>query len=264
MTDHVAQWNARALAYRGLTHRWPLFTQLADRLVASLPDDLGDGVVLDVGGGTGLLGGRVLERFPDAAVHLFEPAGRMRAQTPGKARFAGVWSMRAEAIGDLAGHVRARAVLSSAAMHLVNERQALPGMAALLEPGGVLAFNLWWHADEETAGFDPTDKWLPLVERAIAERGRRVPEWPAQGGALAPRAKADLQALAYAHGLMPVSRTVDRDPVRASFFIDFRAMWPDWPAGLDRTDRAKVIARAKELASGTVVVPTLRYVFRKM
>ena len=264
MTDYVAEWNARALAYRGLVHRWPLFTALADRLVAALPADLGDGVVVDIGGGTGLVGERVLDRFPDAAVHLVEPAGRMRAQTPAKARFAGVWSMRAEAVGELAGELQARAVVSSAVMHLVDEREALPGMAALLEPGGILAFNLWWHADEETAGFDPAERWLPLVERAIAEQGRRIPRWPAPARPRPPCSGADLQALAYASGLMPVSRTVDRDPVRSAFFIDFRAMWPEWPPGLDRSDRAKVIARAKELARAEVVVPTVRYVFRKM
>ena len=220
--------------------------------------------MVDVGGGTGLVGGRVLERFPDAAVHLIEPAGRMRAQTPAKTRFAGVWSMRAEALGELATEVRAKAVLSSAVMHLVDEREALPGMAALLEPGGLLAFNLWWHADEETAAFDPTDRWLPLVERAIAEQGRRVPDWPPPGGQRPPRSAVDLQAFAYASGLMPVSRIVDSDSVRASFFVDFRAMWPEWPRGLDRNDRARVIARAKELARGPVAVPTVRYLFRKM
>lgn len=264
LTDHVAEWNARALAYRGLVHRWPLFTALADRLVASLPDDLGDGVVVDVGGGTGLVGERVLERFPAAAVHLIEPAGRMRAQTPGKARFAGVWSMRAEALGELKGQVQARAVLSSAVMHMVDEREAIPAMASLLGPGGVLAFNLWWHADEETAGADPTVRWLPLVERAIAEQGRRVPQWPDPVARRTPRAGADLQALAFASGLTPVSRTVDRDSVPASFFVDFRAMWPDWPPGLDRNDRAKVIARAKELGRAPIVIQTVRYVFQNL
>jgi hypothetical protein len=30
---------------------------------------------------------------------------------------------------------------------------------------------------------------------------------------------------------------------RASFFVDYQAMCPEWPAGHDRNDRAKVLAR---------------------
>jgi len=264
LQDQVAEWNARALAYRGLTRRWRVFEDMADRLVASLPADLGSGVVVDVGGGTGLCGERVLARFPDAAVHLVEPAGRMRAQTPSIARFAGLWSIRAEKLGELQGELSADAIISSAVMHMVDEREAMPGMAALLKPGGILAFNLWWHADEETAGFDPDDKWLPLLERSISEFGRRIPQWPdPRRGGFPPRSGPSLQVLAFASGLMPVERVIEYNAIRASFFIDFRAMWPDWPPGLGGTDRSKVLTRAKELARAVISVPTVRYVFRK-
>ena len=73
----IQSWHERAHKYQQLTERWPIFTNMANRLLDYLPNEF-NGHALDIAGGSGLLAKQLLDKFPNAQVTLVEPAENMR------------------------------------------------------------------------------------------------------------------------------------------------------------------------------------------
>ena len=74
----INSWHVRARAYDKLIKRWPIFTNMVNRLLEFIPEDF-DGHALDIAGGSGLLAEHLLRRNPNARMTLVEPAEGMRA-----------------------------------------------------------------------------------------------------------------------------------------------------------------------------------------
>src|SRR5436190_21638231 len=153
-------WEARASAYDRLCRRWDIFSVLSNRLIDLLPEDL-QGPVLDIGAGSGLTSELLLARRPHCQVMLIEPSEAMlkiaRVNLVGRAaRFFVMGLDEAPARG-----LRAVAAIASASMQFLDLESAFAILARVIAPGGHVAFNLWWHHWEETAGEGRMSGWLP-------------------------------------------------------------------------------------------------------
>jgi SAM-dependent methyltransferase len=157
--------------------------------------------------------------------------------------------------------LRVDAVLCSAAMHLLDEAVVFPRVAQILRPGGVFAFNLWWHSFDETAPDEPESWWEQVVDEEVRQAGFATPEPPAWTPARE-RTRSELVQLAASHGLALRSLVRDTDDVAAAFFVDFAAMRPDWLADLGEA-RAAVLERARARCTRPVQVVTVRLLFAR-
>ncbi|MEZ4588467.1 MAG: class I SAM-dependent methyltransferase [Gemmatimonadales bacterium] len=98
--------------------------------------------VIDLGAGTGSLSERVLERYPEARVELWDVDADMVTQARLRlARFGDRASYRLESFDRVAGPVDA--IVASLALHHVRElapkRTLYRSIAAALAPGGIFA-----------------------------------------------------------------------------------------------------------------------------
>jgi SAM-dependent methyltransferase len=140
---------------------------------------------VDLGAGTGGLSRALVGRVEK--VLAVEPDPRMRAVLVAKAPGACVLAGRAEALTLADGAVDA--VLMSSAWHWVNPEEAVPEIARILRPGGVL--GLFWN------GPDREVSWVAQLYRFVADaatgdaglrRGHRPEDVALPGGApFAPR-----------------------------------------------------------------------------
>ena len=125
-------------------------------------------VALDLGAGTGILTRGLVNRVP--VVYAVDPDPRMRAVLSESVPEARVLSGRAEAL-TLADR-SVDAVVVSAAWHWMEPDQAVPEIARVLRPGGVLGL-LWnspdrdvpWVAELFRAGPDGIETDEQLVRR---------------------------------------------------------------------------------------------------
>jgi SAM-dependent methyltransferase len=252
----VATWNVLGPAYDALCHRWPLFTAMADRLVAAVPADAT--AICDLAGGSGLLSARLLAARPGARVTLVEPANAMRAcaraRLGDRVRIVGAM---ATALASVLGPVDA--VVCSASMHLLDESEVFAAVASVLRPGGVFAFNLWWHSFDATCDAGPTPWWDQVLEAEIQAAGFDVPPRRERPPPRA-RSRASLTREAARHGLELRALVCDEDEVEGAFFLEFGAMRPAWLAALGAA-REGVLARARARCARPVKVVTVRFVF---
>src|SRR5262249_38095258 len=143
-----------------------------------LPADL-QGVVLDIGAGSGLTSEHLLRRFPHCQAVLIEPSEAMldlaRGHLAGRpAQFLAMGLDEASLRG-----LRAAAAIASASMQFLDFEEAFATLAQVLRPGGHVAFNLWWHHWEETASLECMTGWRPIAEAACREAGLPPPAQPA-------------------------------------------------------------------------------------
>ncbi len=257
----IQSWHERAAAYHHLIASWPIFSCLADRLIDLLPQPF-QGSAIDLAAGSGLVTKRLLDRYPHAHVQLVEPAAAMLALARKQlgTRVASYSQLPAEEVGTLT--TRADVVLCSAALHLLDEAKVFTGLACCLPPGGLFVCNLWWHSWEPTVGPDYTSVWQPLVEQALADLNEPRGAWP-QPSPLRVRTEAGIRAAAHAAQLTLETIITDTDTVTNRFFIDFAAMSATFLGHLSDSQRATVIARARERANTPVQVQSTRFVFRR-
>ena len=251
----VTEWNRRAPAYAELVRRHPVFARLADRLVDFVPAEAGE--ALDVGAGTGLVSERLLRARPDLRVHLCEPAEGMLALAAERLgpRPASFSALAAEEVDRDPRPVDA--ALASACLHLSDWPASLRAIAARLRPGGVLAFNLWWHAWEPTAGeAEPADLWRAPLLRALDELRVDPGLLPEPEPRRPPITPAALAAAARAAGFALEVLDPDRDAVDAALLVDFAAMGP---ALRGLREREAVFARARALAAGEATWTSTRF-----
>jgi len=253
-------WGPRAAAYDALTRRHPLLGAVADRLLELVPADAR--VVLDVGAGAGLVSGKLLARDPAPAVHLTDPTAEMIALAKRRLgdRLASARELGAEELD--ADPTPVDAAVASACLHLSDPARSLPALAARVRAGGVVVFNLWSHAWAPTAGpADDDELWRTPLRAALVEAGRGdavLPEPTTRGEPWQPE---ELSRLARAAGFEVDVLPPDQDPMDARFLLDFAAMNPELLR--DLPERADVLARARELASGTTTAVSTRLTLRR-
>lgn len=261
--EKIRLWGARASAYDAICRRWPTFSLLAGRLVELLPDDV-HGRVLDIGAGSGLTSQHLLDRHPRCEAILIEPSEAMlqlaRQRLAGRnAQFLGMGLD-----GAPVREVRAAAAISSAAMHFLDLEQAFATLQEVIVPGGHVAFNLWWHHWEETAGLDCMTGWEAVAEDACREAALPPPEQRVVPVPI-PKTRAELSSGAGSHGFRLVSEHRDEDLTPVAYGVDFVSMDPAWPIkGLAAEDRQAVLKRMHELADGAIEpLVSTRFLFQK-
>jgi len=166
--DNVIQsWHERAHAYNRLIDRWPIFTQMANRLLDFLPENF-DGHALDIAGGSGLLSEYMLKRHKDVQITLVEPAENMRNLA---LHFLG---NRVEILNSTSDELEkysliADAALCNASFHLMDEETTLPSVASVLRKGSIFAVNCWGHSFKEAQALNQKADWMIFVDQALDE-----------------------------------------------------------------------------------------------
>ena len=257
----ISLWSERAFAYSELVQAWPLFSDMADRLVEMVESPLMESV-LDLGAGTGLLARRLLDVYPNAEVSLVEPSEAMLSLAE---RDLGpkVDYIQATAEGPLPEDLLVSSVLSSACMHMVPLDLAMEQAARVLRPGGVFAFNLWWHSFSETAmDGDMQDWWRPAMEEILEQDGYRAPKWP-EPALRRPHSRNSLREAGKRFGLEVETIEIDEDRVDKTFAVDFMAMDKHWPVEGLGGKRKDILQRLKDQIQGDELVRTVRILTRK-
>jgi len=261
--EKVRIWEARAPAYDGLCRRWQIFSQLSNRLIDLLPADL-EGPVLDIGAGTGLTSEILLRRRPRCEAILIEPSEAMvelaRERLAGRAARFFAMGLGGAPVSEL----RVVAALASASMQFVDLEPGFRTLAHVVEPGGCLAFNLWYHHWEDTAALKCMAGWEAIAQAACEDA--RLPT-PAQVTSAPPvaRTRMELTHASRTHGFQPISEHRDEYPTPVGFGIDFMAMDPSWPVkGIAPEARQAVLAKMHELAEGKLeTLVSTRFLFQR-
>lgn len=274
----VRWWDRRSQAYDLLLASQPVLGRLArrvatnalhwafnsdsmlgddDRLVAPSKQDHDrhdDEVVVravDLAAGSGVCTWALADVVADKAVvraDLVEPShsmaalARARACKPGLS--ATVWQIPAERSHDrlparLAGSVDL--VACSSGMDYLNYHDVFEVAAALLRPGGALAFDLGPECYEATANDDLACSWVPAVRAALDARGLLDLLDPDHVDAIIARVKSkpplrppcsasNIAAAAAAAGLRLAKCDIAKDHVAGDFFVAHRAMSTSWLA----------------------------------
>ena len=256
----IRSWHIRARAYNALIGHWTIFTEMVDRLIDLIPSDFA-GHALDIGGGSGLLSERLLDRHPNATITLIEPAEAMRSLA--RHRLGDRVEIRnatSDEVGELG--IVADAALCSASFHLMNENTTLPSVAAALKPGSVFAVNLWGHSFDETATLDQTVNWTKFVDLALDENGERPLSRPKR---MPPRIRsADrLRSIGAACGLHLQDKQIVESRIETRFNIEFAAMAATFLDHVASVKREHIINRALELCIGIDTVFSVDFRFIK-
>jgi len=244
----VRVWEARAPAYDELCRRYDIFSRLSNRLIDLLPQDL-EGSVLDIGAGSGVTSNLVLDRYPRCDAILVEPSEAMmniaRANLAGRpARFFVMGLDEAPAHG-----LHACAAVASASMQFLDLAPAFETLAQVIAPRGHVAFNLWYHHWEETAGEEGMSAWQDVARAACRNAHLELHE-PAPVPQNA-KTRKELNDASRRHGFELLSEHRDEYPTPVAFGVDFQAMDQDWPVkGLDRKIREALLKQMRELAHG--------------
>ncbi len=259
----VRVWEARAPAYDRLCRRWDIFSLLSGRLIDLLPENL-QGPVLDIGAGSGLTSELLLARRPHCQAILIEPSEAMlniaRGNLAGRPAQFLVMGLDEASARDL----RAVAAIASASMQFLDLEPAFAAFARVVEPGGHLAFNLWWHHWEKTAALNCMTGWISVAQAACLQV--HLPP-PAADASSPPKAKTrmELTSASRRHGFQLVSEHCDEYPTPIGFGVDFEAMDKDWPVkGCGQEDRTALLEKMHELAQGqSEILVSTRFLFRR-
>jgi len=260
--EKVRFWQARARAYDALCRRWEIFALLSVRLIDLLPAGL-QGTVLDIGGGSGLTSELLLDRRPRCRTILIDPTQAMvdvaRVNLAGRRARCLVMGLDEAVAHDL----HADAALASVSMQFLDLEPALAVLARVIEPGGHLAFNLWYHHWEETADCEGMSGWLPIARAACREAQLPPPVTPS----VTPKVKtrAEMMSASERHGFQLLYEERDEDLVSVACGVEYQAMNADWPLkALPPEDRLALLRRMHELARGrSEPLISTRFLFRR-
>jgi SAM-dependent methyltransferase len=213
----------------------------------SYPDDVldllpvaSDAVVLDLGAGTGKLTRVLARRY--ARVIAVEPLDGMRAILQRVVPDVEALPGSAEQIP--LGDASVDAVFAAQAFHWFDHERALPEIARVLRPGGILA--LVWNGPDRSQTSPLPAGYLAYLDELRSERSRfdETPSWR-ELIARGPFGPAREGAVAHDHVL---DRAGQLDNARSV----------SWIASREPDERERVVARLGELLpEGTYAVPNL-------
>jgi SAM-dependent methyltransferase len=261
--EKVQSWSVRAAAYDRLCRGAEVFPRVSARLLDMLPADL-HGTVLDIGAGSGLTSGLLLDRFPRCASVLVEPSAAMMdiARVHLAGRPAQFLVMGLDGVPERG--VQAAAAVASLSMQFVDIEGALHVLARILEPGGHFAFNLWYHHWQETSHIEGMRGWFAVAQAACLEAKLPPPPYPTPPPQ-PPKSRGELMSACRAHGfeLAAEHRDVDVAPVGQG--VEFMAMDVDWPAkGMAPAVREPLLRRMHQIAGGKFdTLVSTRFLLRK-
>jgi len=244
----VRVWEARAEAYDRYCRSTQPFPRLSSRLIDLLPGDL-QGCVLDIGAGSGLTSELLLARHARCEAILIEPSQAML--NIAKARLAGRCAqfLVMGLDGVLALDLQANAAVASASMQFIDLEPAFATLARIIVAGGHVAFNLWYHHWQETAGTEGMSGWKPIAEAACREARLAPPAPPALPQKV--KTRTELVSAAQRHGFELLSEHRDEDVTPVAAGVDFQALDAEWPVkGLEPAARLALLQRMRELAEG--------------
>ena len=258
--DVIRSWNVRANAYDKLIRRWPIFTSMADRLLEYISGEFA-GHALDIGGGSGLLADRLLNKHPKACVTIAEPAAEMRAlamrRLGGQVEIKDVTSDKLDKLG-----VVFDAAFCSASFHLMNEKTTLPSVASILKRGSIFATNLWGHSFDEAIELNQKADWMQFLDQALGEFDQPPmsrPKIPAR------RIKSanELRKIGEAYGLHLLETKITTAEIETQFNIEFAAMDSNFLNHVETELRIPVIDRALQLCRGVDIISSVDLKFEK-
>ncbi len=237
----IRSWHDRAFAYHELIERWPIFTDMVNRLLKYIPKDF-QGHALDIAGGSGLLSKHLLEKHPAARVTLAEPAENMRALA---LRDLGNRIDIIDATSDsLDDHdITADAALCSASFHLMNEDMVLPSVASVLKTGSVFAINCWGHSFEEAIELNHKEDWMQCIDQALSEFDQPPMQRPKKTEPII-KNTAGLSKIGMSCGLHLIETEIETTEIETKFSIEFAAMNNKFLSHVKNDIRIQVIDRA--------------------
>ena len=257
----ILSWHERAHAYHQLIERWPIFTNMANRLLDYLPDDF-NGHALDIAGGSGLVAKRLLEIFPDAQVTLVEPAENMRILA--HRNLGSQIDILNSTSDDLKKHsLSANAALCNASFHLMNEETTLPSVAGVLKKGSVFIVNCWGHSFKEAKALNRKIDWMNFIDQALGERNLPLMNCPLK---TTPNIKStqDLEIIGKRCGLRLVEADIVTTEIETQFNIEFAAMSSNFLNEIENDIRQQIIDRAITLCKGVDRISSADFCFEKV
>lgn len=258
--DVIRSWHDRAQAYDNLVGRWPIFTSMADRLLECISGEF-SGHALDIGGGSGLVAERLLNKHPKACVTLVEPAAEMRAlATRRLGDRVEIKDVTSDELDKLDAAVDA--AFCSASFHLMNEKTTLPSVASILRQRSIFATNLWGHSFDESIDLNQKADWMQFVNQALGEFDQppmHKPKTPAR------RIKSanELRKIGDACGLHLLETKIMTTEIETQFNIEFAAMDSNFLKQVETEIRMPVIDRALQLCRGIDIISSVDLTFEK-
>lgn len=259
--DVIHSWHIRANAYDKLIKRWPIFTNMVDRLLNYIPKDF-DGHALDIGGGSGLLAERLLQRNPNAIVTLVDPARNMR--TLASRRLGdriNIKSFTSDNLNKL--DLVADAAFCSASFHLMNEATTLPSIASVLNKDSILAINLWGHSFNETLELDRKLDWMEFVDQALYEHNQKLMRRPIKATRRI-KSVERLRKIGDICGLRLIETKIVTAEIESKFNIEFAAMDLNFLNYIETSIRKQVIDLALKLCCGFDTISVVDLHFKKV
>jgi len=257
----INSWHVRARAYDKLIKRWPIFTNMVNRLLEFIPEEF-VGHALDIAGGSGLLAEHFLRRSPNAHMTLVEPAEGMRAlasrRLGNRIEIKDATSDKLDKLG-----LTADAALCSASFHLMNEETTLPSVASVLKKGSVFAVNLWGHSFDETINLEQKVDWMKFIDQALSEFDLPSMNRPKKN---TPRIKSKegLRKIGKSCGLHLRETNIVTTEIKTQFSIEFAAMDFNFLNQVEKGIREQVIARALELCRDIDTISIVDLKFEKV
>jgi len=159
------------------------------------------GRVLDLGAGTGMLAGFVLDAYPGCEVTLFDGAGQMLDRAREVLDGRPVSFVQGDMYGELPDGPW-DAIVSALAIHHLEDhgkRHVFGEALRILRPGGIFVnsehvlgptppldaeYRRWHESEARAAGIDD-DEWAAAEDRMTADHLRPLPdqlEWLAEAG----------------------------------------------------------------------------------
>ena len=259
--DVIRSWHERAHAYNRLIERWPIFTNMVNRLLEFIPKEF-DGHALDIGGGSGLLAEHLLEIYPKSRVTLVEPAEEMRVLASRRlgAR-VDIRDTNSDKLDNLG--LVADAALCSASFHLMNEETTLPSVASVLKKGSVFAVNLWGHSFDKAIDLNKKVDWIQFIDQALHEFDQLPMHLPKK---TASRIKSEegLRKIGKACGLHLLETKIVITEIETQFNIEFATMDSKFLHRVEKDIRKQVFNRALNLCRGVDTISSVDLCFEKV
>ena len=257
----IRSWHKRAHAYNKLIERWPIFTDMANRLLEYLPDGF-QGHALDIAGGSGLLSQLLLEKHSLAHITLVEPAEDMRALALQQlGHQIDIVDANTDSLNTLG--ITADAALCNASFHLMNEAIALPSIASVLQTGAVFATNCWGHSFDEAIELNQKVDWMQYVDQALSKFNQPL---ALRLEKTVPTIKSteELRDIARGCGLDLIEVEVITNKIESKFNIEFAAMDDEFLGHINNDIREEVINLALELCQGNDIISIVDLCFEKL